>query len=83
MSSYSATYYHLVWSTKNRQPFITEPFEVHLYRYIFGIIRNKNIQLLRIGGMPDHVHLLIKKSPDQSLPDLVREIKINSTKMLR
>lgn len=41
MTTYSALYYHLIWSTKNREPNISEIFEDSLHRYIAGIIYGK------------------------------------------
>lgn len=83
MSTYSALYYHLIWSTKNRTPLILDSLEPLLYKYINGIVRNNNIDLLQIGGMPDHIHLLLRSSPDKNISDLVKDIKISSSKMIQ
>jgi putative transposase len=57
--SHKAHFFHLIWSTKNRTKWINSEIQSRLYPYMGGIIRNFNGSLLEIGGMQDHVHLLI------------------------
>jgi len=58
--SFRVHFFHLIWSTKGRQKWITEEIQMRLYTYLGGIIRNNNGRLLEIGGMPDHIHLVIE-----------------------
>ncbi|MFA7062142.1 MAG: transposase [Pedobacter sp.] len=51
-----------------------------LYPYIGGIIRNKGGALIRVGGVADHLHLLVRLRPDIALSDMVRMVKANSSK---
>lgn len=81
--TFSQTYYHLVWSTKHRQPFITPNVKDPLYHYLNGIIENKKCKLHIINGMPDHIHLLISLPLTMTVPELVQQIKVSSTKWLR
>jgi putative transposase len=74
--------YHLVFSTKQRLPLIQEDLADELYRYIGGIIRNEGGALLEIGGMPDHVHILLKMKPIGSVSDMLRDIKAGSSKWI-
>jgi putative transposase len=77
--SFRAHYFHLVWSTRNREPFIIEEIRCLLYAYIGGVIKNHNGKLLEAGGMPDHIHLLVGlKSPDD-FSKLIRDIKTSSS----
>src|SRR6185437_10574098 len=62
---------HYVFSTKNREPLITEEMQPRLWAYMGGIARTNNIKSLAIGGMPDHVHLLLSLHPSVSV-DQVR-----------
>lgn len=78
--TYTNLLYHIVFSTKNRFPFITSGLKDDLYAYIGGIIRGEDGILLEIGGMPDHVHLLVKFKPISSVSDMLRKIKANSSK---
>ena len=50
---------HVIFSTKNREPFITLEIEPELFAYIGGILRNHESRLIDAGGASDHVHLLI------------------------
>ncbi len=77
--SYTNLIYHIVFSTKNRELLITAETQPRLYEYIGGIIRNKGGILLEIGGMGDHLHVLAKLRPDNSLSNILRDLKANST----
>ena len=80
--SYTSLHYHLVTSTKGRQPLLSADLTPRLYQFIGGIIRSERGSLLAIGGMPDHVHLLIRWRPDESVSSLMRGIKTRSSKWL-
>ncbi|HEV2854734.1 MAG TPA: IS200/IS605 family transposase [Thermoanaerobaculia bacterium] len=71
---------HVVFSTKQRRPFIDAVLGTDLYPYMAGIIRQKGATLLALGGMPDHVHALIRLKADLRLSDLVRALKAGSSK---
>ena len=62
-SSLSNLLYHIVFSTKMRHDSITPNLAQDLYPYIGGIIRDEKGVLLKIGGMPNHLHLLTKFHP--------------------
>jgi len=74
--------YHIVFSTKNREPIITAPIRENLYRYIGGIIRGEGGVLLEIGGMPDHVHLVVRFKSEPSVATMIKIIKSKSSKWL-
>lgn len=77
--SYTNLVYHIIFSTKNREPLITTETRSRLYEYIGGIIRNKGGILLEIGGISDHIHVLVKLGPDNSLSNILWDLKANST----
>lgn len=77
--TYSKLLFHIVFSTKDRRHLIRPEFEDELYRYLGGVLRNQNAVLLDAGGMPDHVHLLVKLIPSHRLSDLMRDMKANSS----
>lgn len=58
---------------------ISKLWEERLYQYITGIIQNHGHKLLAINGMPDHIHLLFGMRPTQSLADLMRDVKGDSS----
>ena len=78
--TYCQLYYHLVWSTKERQPIIKNEFKGDLYKYLGGAVRGKEGRLLEIGGVADHVHLLVALSSRFSIAEVVQQIKIGSSK---
>lgn len=53
-----------------------------LYRYMGGIIKREGGVLLQIGGMPDHIHIVLKLKPAHSLSDMVQKVKGNSSKWI-
>jgi REP element-mobilizing transposase RayT len=80
VASFTCLNYHLVFSTKQRQPFIADAWQQRLFEYIGGIIRQQGGVLLAAGGMPDHVHLLAAINKSMSIADSLRDIKTNSSK---
>jgi putative transposase len=78
--TFSQLLYHIVFSTQYRQDFIDPELREDLYPFISGIIRNERCSLLGIGGMPDHVHLLVRVRPTLTVADLLRSVKANSSR---
>jgi len=66
---------HVVFSTKHRQPWIDELWRPDLHGYIGGTIRGLGAVPIAIGGVEDHVHILIGLRGNHALGDLIREIK--------
>jgi putative transposase len=79
-STYSNLNYHIIFGTKHREPLITPALQAELYPYMAGIVRGQHGLALEIGGMPDHVHLVIRIGPDLSVSEIVRLVKANSSK---
>jgi len=77
--SYTNLLYHIVFSTKDRRPLITPDYEVRLYDYIGGTIRDLGGISLALNGTEDHVHLLAKLRPDRALSDVLRKLKANAS----
>src|SRR5690348_3510465 len=78
--TYTNLLYHIVFSTKNRQPLIAETLRDDLHAYLGGIVREHLGIALNVGGMPDHVHILAKLKPKLAVSDVVRDIKAGSSK---
>lgn len=76
--TFSQIYIQVVFAVKNRDSLISSSWEEELYKYIAGIVKNKEQKMLAINGMPDHIHFLIGMKPSCCLSDLVREIKKSS-----
>lgn len=77
-STFSQIYIQLIFAVSGRNSMISTTWETELFKYISGIITNKNQKLLAINGMPDHIHILIGMKPSCCLSDLVREVKKSS-----
>ena len=75
--------YHCIFSTKGRRAFINETMRERLYSYIRGILERNEAHALAIGGVADHVHLLIEASPAVSVAGMMRIVKTNSSKWIR
>lgn len=80
--TFSQIYIQIVFAVKGRQSLISEQWEEELYKYITGIVTNKNQKLLAINGMADHLHIFIGMKPSCCLSDLVREIKKASNEFI-
>jgi putative transposase len=80
--SYRLHYFHLVWSTKKRLPQIFPSVQSRLYSYLGAITRNHSGKLLEIGGMPDHVHLLIELSSPDKFSYFIRDLKASSSQWI-
>lgn len=79
MSSYRQVFLHIVFGTKFREHSINHENEIELYKYIWGVVKNKNSVLHQINGMPDHIHLLSDLHPTISLSNFIKDIKVASS----
>lgn len=78
-NTYSQIYLHFVFSPKYRKALIKPDFEIELYKYIGGIVRNLEQYLIRINGMPDHCHLLVRLKPSMAPSKFIQAVKANSS----
>lgn len=82
--SLAQLYVHIVFSTKNRQPFLGDgTFRDRLHAYLTGICENQNSPSLRVGGTEDHAHILCRLSKTLDVSTLIRELKRNSSKWIK
>ena len=81
-NTYTQIYLQLVFSPQGHENVISPKHKEELQKYTTGIIQNRNHKLLTINFMPDHVHIFIGYSPSQPLPDLLRDIKANTSKFI-
>lgn len=82
-STLTSLLYHVVFSTKLRQPLIEPRWRDDLYAVIGGIVRAEGGVLLAAGGTADHVHLLLSLSPTCCLSDAMRAVKSRSSRWAR
>ncbi len=81
--TFSQIYIQIIFAVKGRDNLIDPLWEKELYKYIAGIIKNKEQKLLAINGMPDHIHIFIGMRPSCCISDLVREIKKSSNEFIK
>src|SRR5262245_32533087 len=82
--SLAQIYVHIVFSTKNRTPWLNDAsLRRELHRYLHGACRNQECPALAVGGVEDHVHLLIRLGKTTSVSELIRENKTEATRWVR
>jgi REP element-mobilizing transposase RayT len=81
--SLAAIYVHLIFSTKNRKPWIKPEIEEELNKYHAGILRNLESPMLATGGTEDHIHILLRLSRKIDLATLVGELKAGSSEWIK
>ena len=82
-NTYSQIYIQVVFAVQNRKALIKPTWENELFKYITGIVQNKNQKMLAINGTTNHIHFLIGMKPTCCLSDLVREIKKSSNTFIK
>ena len=81
--TFSQIYIQVVFAVKGRESMIQSSWEEELYKYITGIVKNREQKMLAINGMPDHIHFFIGMRPSCCLSDLVREVKKSSNDFIK
>ena len=81
-NTYTQIYLQLVFSPIRHENVIPLKHKEELHKYTTGIIQNRRHKLLAVNFMPDHVHIFIGYQPSQPLPDLLRDIKANTSKFI-
>src|SRR6266436_4177862 len=77
--SLAKVYLHVVFSTKNREPLLLDDWRDELFRVLGGAANNLGCQSLIVGGVEDHVHLLIQLGRTITIADAVGKIKSTSS----
>lgn len=81
-NTYSQIHIQTIFAVKTRTGLIQSEWKDDLYKYIVGIIQHYNHKLLAINGMPDHLHVFFGMRPNQSLSDLMQDIKGSSSRWI-
>lgn len=81
-NTYTQLYIHFIFAVKYREALINENWEEKLRKYMTGIIQNQGHKLLVINNMPDHMHILLGLNPKQSISDLMRILKSDSSEFV-
>src|SRR5690606_21753566 len=81
-NTYTQIHIQAVFAVQNRQSLINPEWKDELYKYITGIIQSYDHKVLQINGMPDHIHIFFGMRPSQSLSDLMKQLKQDSSKWI-
>ena len=82
-NTFTCLHYHIVFSTKDREPWIEAGIQERIWAYLGGIARENQLKPLLIGGVEDHVHLLLGAPPTMALSEALKLIKGGSSKWIK
>lgn len=80
--TYSQNVIHIIFSTKDRQKTISPEFQPRLWAYVAAVCKKLEILVLAVGGIEDHVHLLVQVPPSLPVAKAVLAIKSNSSRCM-
>ncbi|MBI9035714.1 MAG: transposase [Bacteroidales bacterium] len=83
MSTYTQILYQLVFSTKDRENTLISSGHEELFKFIWGILRNKNCHLYRIGGVENHLHIVTHIHPTIAPAFLIKDIKLAASDFIK
>jgi len=81
-NTFSNLLFHIVFSTKERRKLLSKDVRDRLYPYISGIANKNNFKILVIGGVDDHIHILLSLRPDLPVSKALQFIKGASSKWI-
>jgi putative transposase len=81
-NTYTSLYYHFIFSSKNRVPWLNSEIEQRIWQYLGGIARSHKMTALQIGGTPDHIHALVLALAAVSPSQIVQFLKGDSSKWI-
>lgn len=81
-NTYTALHYHIVFSTKNREPYIRPEIESRVWAYLGGIARDNDMHAFGIGGVDDHIHMLVGIPATLAVSKAVQTLKTGSSKWM-
>ena len=79
---YAKLYVHLVWSTAGRTSVVGERFAPRLHRRLAALIEREGCEALAVGGVADHIHMLLALHPAVAVSTLVRVLKANTSQWI-
>jgi REP element-mobilizing transposase RayT len=79
-NTYTALHYHIIFSTKNREPWLNAEVEQRVWAYIGGVARKHKMTALRVGGVDDHIHALVRAPSTHAPSQVAQWLKGDSSK---
>jgi REP element-mobilizing transposase RayT len=80
--TFSQLYIQIVFAVSGRRNLLQKPWRDDVFKYITGIIENKNQKSIIVNGVSDHIHVFVGLRPSMAISDLVRDIKNNSSNFI-
>ncbi|MDB6003231.1 MAG: Transposase like protein [Prosthecobacter sp.] len=74
-NTYTSLHYHIVFSTRNREPWISRKWRQRLFEYLGGAQRGMDAHSHEVGGVADHVHLVFSLKPTHMISKVLQELK--------
>jgi len=81
--AYTQILYQIVYSTKNRKPVMKEERQDELFKYLWGILKNKKCHVYIINGVENHIHIVTHLHPTVALSSLIKDMKIASSTWIK
>ncbi|NJL80961.1 MAG: IS200/IS605 family transposase [Richelia sp. RM2_1_2] len=81
-ANFTQLYLHVVWATWDRLPLITPDIQQNIYAGIIKHCEQLRCTMIAVGGIEDHIHLLIGLPPTLSVSDLIKNIKGSSSHLV-
>ena len=88
-NTYAQIYIQTVFIVQDRECLLQKEWREDLYKYMTGIVQNRGNKLIQVGGVADHVHLFVGLKPAESVADLMKWVKgdssewVNENKLLK
>ena len=82
VGTFSQIYIQTVFAVKGRENLLQKPWREEVFKYMAGIIKEKNQKSIIVNGVSNHVHMFIGLKPSMAISDLVRDVKNNSSKFI-
>ncbi|HET56482.1 MAG TPA: IS200/IS605 family transposase [Ignavibacteria bacterium] len=83
MSTYTQILYHITFATKQRRHALKKENRTKLFKYIWGLLENKNCHLYRVNGVEEHLHIVTHLHPTIALSDLIKDIKLSTIQFIK
>ena len=80
--TYSQIYIQIVFAVQGRQNLLQKAWRQEVFKYMAGIIKNKEQKPIIVNGVEDHIHVFVGLKPSKALSDLVRDVKNNSSNFI-
>jgi putative transposase len=78
-NTYTQIYLHFIFAVQNRASLIIPDWEESLHKYIWGIVENNRHRMIAVNGTSNHIHVFLGYNQNQSIPDLMKDIKRSSS----